>query len=161
MKHAYLVLPVLMLSACAEGPVFGTKPDAAAPPPVEAAAVRPAPRPANAPISLGTEARSAEALDGSTAAERAAASASAPPAGGPLGTTIASLGDPTEQGFWLKTPLVKAPQKGKVVLGDKTVEVDLIPTGDAPGSGSRISLAALRLLGASLTDLPEVTVFGA
>lgn len=129
----------------------------AAPAPVEApaadmSAVKPLPKPAAA---------SAEAYDTTTAAERA--QAAAPQAGGArLGTTIASLGDPTQGGFWLKTGLVTAPARGRVVLPatGASVAVDLIPSGAAPGAGSQMSLPALRLLGVGLTDLPQVEVFG-
>ncbi|MCZ7675957.1 MAG: hypothetical protein M5U35_08950 [Roseovarius sp.] len=37
--------------------------------------------------------------------------------------------------------------------------VDLIPLDAAPGAGSRISLAAMRLIEADLTALPELRVF--
>lgn len=103
---------------------------------------------------------SAEALDTTTRAERA--EAAAPPVGGEaLGTTIASLGDPTEAGFWLRTPLVSAPAKGRVELagGAVAVAVDLIPLAGEGGAGSQISLSALRMLGLSLTDLPELAVY--
>ncbi|MFT3689166.1 hypothetical protein [Paenirhodobacter sp.] len=78
-----------------------------------------------------------------------------------LGETVATLGDPTQPGFWLRTPLVSKETKGRVV-NDKTgasVQVDLLPTGGEQGVGSMLSLASMRLLGGSLTDLPELTVF--
>lgn len=78
-----------------------------------------------------------------------------------LGETVATLGDPTQPGFWLRTPLVAAETKGRVV-NDKTgasVQVDLLPMGEERGAGSLLSLASMRLLGGSLTDLPELTVF--
>ena len=78
-----------------------------------------------------------------------------------IGQTVATLGDPTVPGFWLRTPLVGEEGKGRVV-NDKTgasVQVDLVPMGGERGAGSQLSLASMRLLGGSLTDLPEVTVF--
>lgn len=109
-----------------------------------------------------TGAQSADALDTATTAERAAASAPHGSTAGTtaLGVTIASLGDPTAAGFWLRTPLVSAPAKGRVVAaGGASAVVDLIPSGGAAGAGSQISLSALRVLGLSLTDLPELSVF--
>jgi hypothetical protein len=100
--------------------------------------------------------QSAASLDGTSEAEKAAA-VQAPVAGArEIGKTSVALGSPAEQGFWLKSPLVSAPGKGKVVTeGGASVAVDLLPgTG-----GSLLSLAAFRALGLGLTDLPEVTVF--
>ena len=102
------------------------------------------------------------ALDTTTAKERAAAAAAPKTSGArDLGVTIASLGAPSEPGFWLKTPLVGAPAKGRVDYDatGKSVAVDLIPLAGAEGAGSRMSLAAFRLLEAPLTGLPEVRVF--
>ena len=101
--------------------------------------------------------KSAAALDQTSAAQKAAATA-APTAGAErdLGTVIVALGSPAEQGFWLRSALVTAPATGRVVTtAGKTVNVDLQPgTG-----GALLSLAAYRALGLRLTDLPEVTVF--
>ena len=99
----------------------------------------------------------AATLDTTTAAERKEALA-APATGGEraLGKVAVSLGSPVEQGFWLRTALVTAPGKGRVVTADgKSVAVDLLPG----ASGAQLSLAAYRALGLSLTDLPEVTVY--
>jgi len=101
-------------------------------------------------------AKTAAALDTTTEAERSAALA-APVAGArSLGTTTVALGSPAEAGFWLRSSLVSAPGKGKVVTaGGASVAVDL-----RPGSGGALlSLAAYRALGLALTDLPQVTVF--
>ena len=78
-------------------------------------------------------------------------------AGKILGSQIVSLGDPTEPGLWVKTDLVQAEQLGTVaIVGGQPMQVTLRPL---EGAGSpQISLAALRLLGASLTALPEVIV---
>lgn len=100
--------------------------------------------------------QTAASLDNSTAAQKAAALA-APVAGArALGITSVALGNPAEQGFWLKSTLVSAPGKGKVkTASGVSVAVDLLPgTG-----GALLSLAAYRALGLALTDLPEVTVY--
>ncbi len=76
-----------------------------------------------------------------------------------LGVTIASLGSPTEPGIWLKTPLVTELSEGRITFNDKSINIELRPSGGAPGSGSQISLAAMRLIEAPLTGLPEITVF--
>ncbi|MDJ0824528.1 MAG: hypothetical protein QNJ16_03380 [Rhodobacter sp.] len=108
------------------------------------------------------DARTVEQFDTTTEEQRAAAVTEAPVASaGPLGTTIASLGDPNEPGFWIKTPLVSAPASGRLlyVTSGRSVQVDLIPSGAAPGSGSQVSLAAMRLLDAPLAGLPELEVY--
>ena len=103
-----------------------------------------------------------EDFDTSTAAERTAAQVSGSGARGEreIGHTVASLGNPSRPEFWLETPLVSVTAKGRMLYlaTGKSVVVDLIPTDDATG-GSRISLAALRLLGAALTGLPELIVY--
>ncbi|MDO5370612.1 hypothetical protein [Paracoccus sp. (in: a-proteobacteria)] len=98
-------------------------------------------------------------LDASAAEKAAATQPSA--AGGRLGTTIASLGDATEGGFWIKTPLVSAPGKGRIVdaASGRSVNVDLIPLPGPASAGSQVSLPALTTLGADLTDLPELEVY--
>jgi hypothetical protein len=112
-----------------------------------------APPPATAP--LGAAGQSAASLDQTTEAEKAAAKAAPASAGRALGSVSVALGSPAEQGFWLKTPLVAAPGKGRVTLANgKSVAVDLLP-GQA---GSLLSLPAYRALGLALTDLPQVTV---
>ncbi|MEL7212459.1 MAG: hypothetical protein AAGK92_07345 [Pseudomonadota bacterium] len=117
------------------------------------------PEPAPPPPS----ARTAEQFDTTTAEERAEViQAAAAPAGDrSLGTTVASLGDPADPGFWLKTPLVTTEQPGRVeyaAAGTK-VAVTLIPIEGPATGGSRLSLPAMRLLQAPLTGLPEITVF--
>ena len=99
----------------------------------------------------------ARALDTTTAAERAAALAPPPAPGGEreLGRTAVSLGLVTEPGIWLRSSLVTAPGKGRVVTaGGQSIAVDLIP-----GTGAaQLSLAAFRALKLPLTALPEVTI---
>ncbi len=109
-----------------------------------------APRP---PVS----ARTAAEFDTTTPEQRQAATEPVAAAETSLGTTVASLGDPTEGGLWLSTPLVDAPRAGRVVVEatGASARVDLLP-GDG---GSRLSLAAMRLLKVPLTDLPRVTVY--
>lgn len=121
------------------------------------------PRPASRPVSgqpLGTGgARSADTLDGTSDAQRAAALA--PPTGGgaELGQTLAALGNPSEQGFWLRTGLVDRVRSGRVsVAGGASVAVELRPSGQAAGAGSQLSLAAFRALNLPLTQLVTVQV---
>lgn len=101
-------------------------------------------------------ARSAAALDTSTDAQRSAALQAAPGAGQDLGRVTVTLGNPTEQGFWLRSALVTAPAKGRVTTDQgASISLDLLP-GTA---GAQLSLAAFRTLGLPLTGLPSVTVF--
>jgi hypothetical protein len=76
-----------------------------------------------------------------------------------LGTSIATLGSPTDPGIWLKTPLVSEVSQGRIEYNGTSVNVELRPSGGAQGAGSQISLAAMRLIEAPLTGLPEVTVY--
>ncbi|MCE8008854.1 hypothetical protein [Aestuariivita sp.] len=78
--------------------------------------------------------------------------------GSTLGMTVASLGDPAQGGMWLKTPLVRSERPGQVRYRGSVVAVTLQPLDLPVGSGSQISLRAMQALGASLTDLVEVTV---
>ena len=106
-------------------------------------------------------ARTVEQFDTTSAVERQAAIRTSGGSGGYLGMTIASLGAPTVPGFWLKTPLVDAEIVGRIRLtsGGDTIEVMLQPR-ESAGSGSQISLPAMRLLGVPLTALPELNVYG-
>ncbi|MDT1063000.1 hypothetical protein RM190_14060 [Paracoccus sp. CPCC 101403] len=105
-------------------------------------------------------AQSVAQLDTTTGAEQARAAAPAS-AGRKLGVTIASLGDPSESGFWIKTPLVKTETGGRIVnpANGKSANVRLIPLGGPASGGSQVSLPALQMLGVSLTDLPEIEVY--
>jgi hypothetical protein len=80
---------------------------------------------------------------------------------GALGRTVASLGDATQPGLWLKTPLVQTEQAGRVSFPGtgKSVAVTLIPIEGPLTAGSRLSLAAMQAIGAPLTGLPEIDVF--
>lgn len=110
-----------------------------------------------------TTAETVEDFDTTTAEERAEA---ATPVGTAteqvLGTTVASLGDPADPGFWAETPLVQETRQGRLTYSatGQSVSVQLRPSGGAPGSGTRVSLPAMRVLGAPLTALPELTVIG-
>jgi hypothetical protein len=150
-----LILPslVLVLSGCAafqkDGAASVTGP-ADAQPATEMVA-------AAATTALGARAVSAESLDTTTPAERAAALA-APPTGGErqLGRVVVALGPPAEQGLWLSSALVTAASQGRIeTASGKSLMLELRPgTG-----GALLSLAAFQALGLSLTELPEVTVF--
>ncbi|MEQ6203641.1 hypothetical protein ABMC88_11360 [Sulfitobacter sp. HNIBRBA2951] len=107
-------------------------------------------------------AKTQDSLDTTTQEQRAKAAAPATPAAESklLGTTVATLGSPTEPGFWLKTPLVKTETAGRVTnkSNGKSSAVTLIPIDGPATAGSRMSLPAMRLIEASLTDLTEVEV---
>ena len=82
-----------------------------------------------------------------------------PIAGGTGGETVASLGDPARPGLWLETPLVAAEGPGRITTEDgRSLEVTLIPAAGEPGSGSRISLAAMQALGLPITALAVLDV---
>lgn len=145
--HHALILALLM--GCTLPETDGTAP-ALQETPIETATPPP-------PPAMAT---TVEEFDTTTAADRAAAVVvQASAAEMRLGTTIATLGPPTEPGIWLKTPLVRDVRAGRIVYQGKSVNLELRPSGGAPGSGSQISLAAMRLIGAALTGLPEIEVF--
>jgi hypothetical protein len=123
--------------------------------------LRPLARPGQSGATLGQAGRTPDALDTTTPAERAAAQAVDPSAGSALGDTLASLGSPTEQGFWLRTGLVTRVSQGRVerVDGQGAIRVELRPSGAAPGAGSQLSLAAFRAMNAPLTELLPLRVF--
>lgn len=101
-----------------------------------------------------------EDFDTTTAEDREEALAEPEPTGEQaLGTSIASLGNPADPGIWLSTPLVDTLKPGRIAWQGNSVNVELRPSGGAAGSGSEISLAAMRLLTAPLTDLPVIEVF--
>ncbi len=170
MRACLSICAAACLAACANLPLA---PKPQAPEPVAAASsdmTRPQARPDTldttarpAPPPPPPQARTAEQFDTTTAAERAeAASAPEEPAGERrLGQTVASLGDVARPGFWLETPLVSTATTGRVVYPatGKSAQVDLIPIDGPPTAGSRISLAAMRLIEAPLTDLPTIDVF--
>jgi len=145
-----LALATLALSAC----------DMATAPTTPRPAPAPAPTPAAADAdALQAPGQSVAALDTTTAAEKAAAAAPAQ-GGGKLGSSVASLGDATEGGFWVKSPLVKTAGKGRVTNTEtgKSANVDLKPLSGS-GTGSQLSLAAMQALGAGMTDLPLIEIW--
>ncbi|MBK4215131.1 hypothetical protein JJJ17_04250 [Paracoccus caeni] len=113
-----------------------------------------------APAPRAAARATAAQLDTTTAEQRAAAARPSEASETKLGTTIASLGNPSEGGFWIKTPLVKERGIGRIVnpANGKSAKVDLIPL-EGSGTGSQVSLPALQLLGASLTSLPTIEVY--
>lgn len=151
-RVAVPVLMLLALAACGAAP--GGSPWAASDPMGQRPQTRPAEGAAPAPPP---GARTAEAFDTTTAAERAAATAAPPAPGGErdLGSVAVSLGSPAEPGFWLRWSGVTAPGPGRVVTpAGQAVLVDLIP-----GEGAaQLSLPAFRALGLPLAGLHPVTV---
>lgn len=143
---------ILPLAGCADLNLFQDRDDGPR---------RPVPRP-EIIEEIPEDAREVEEFDTTSTEEReeALGDVTTESVGDLLGTTIASLGDPTEQGFWLKTPLVSEITQGRVVYeaSGVTVRVELRPS-EAAGGGSQISLAAMRLLGVALTALPELSVY--
>ena len=153
LRQGLFVAALALVAACAqfEGtpapaapePAAVAVPELAAPPPPEAA-------------------RTVEEFDTTTAAQRAqAAAAPAAAAEQALGTTVASLGDPGQAGFWVRTPLVDETRPGRIVYPEtgQSAQVELQPLDADPGAGSQVSLAAFRLIGAPLTGLPEIEVY--
>jgi len=171
MKHVVSIALVLTLAGCAGGMpdlrngglLKGLKRDRGNDPVQTAPTTGSVPTPMQETIALPPEdAVTVEDFDTTTSAQRDAALVDAPAANdGRIGTTVASLGDPGETGFWIKTPLVSEQTSGRVVYvrSGRSVQVQLIPSGGANGSGSQVSLAAMRLLDAPLTELPELVVY--
>jgi len=125
--------------------------------------MRPKPRQTTATAAVDGALRP-EDLDTTSAEElREATATTIGAAGLKLGTTIASLGNVSIEGFWLETALVEHVTPGRVVWADNgnSVAVELRPKKGEKTSGSQISLAAMRALGVPLTALPELIVFSA
>ena len=156
MKKIALTLMIAALAGCSQTP-GGTETSAAPTSTIGADSTgqtRPRTRPEGA--------QTADALDTTSEAERA--QASAPSEGGALlGETVASLGNVGREGFWLETPLLDETVPGRVEYAatGKTAQVELRPIPGPDTAGSRISLSAMRLLGAPLTDLPTLKVYRA
>ncbi|WP_121061803.1 hypothetical protein [Chachezhania antarctica] len=83
-----------------------------------------------------------------------------PPAAGAQ-RTVASLGDPAKPGLWLETPLVTSERKGRIIAAESGVEatVTLIPLEGPTTGSSRLSLQAMQVLRAPLTELVELDVY--
>ncbi len=162
-KTSIVILAGLILAGCdgkfSQGGLFKPKPDVSAKVQSDDGP-RPVARPEGAVAKPAATAHTVEQFDTTTPKQRAEA-ASASGGARKLGATIASLGNPAEAGFWIKTPLVSKAGKGRVEYPatGKSVAVDLIPIDGPKTAGSRVSLAALRLLGTPLTGLPELIVF--
>ena len=144
MKQTVYALTAVMLALAGCDVVEPGKPSSA---PVAAVPV------SAAPLGVG---KSAASLDSTTAAQKAAALAAPAGGGHVVGKAVVALGNPAEQGFWLKSALIVMAGKGHVVTETgASIAVDLLP-----GEGAaQLSLAAFRALGLGLTDLPEVTIY--
>lgn len=161
------ILPMvlaLMLGGCGGGFFSGAQPEVT--PPETDVGPQPDVQQVAAPVRTPPPtARTAAQFDVTTVAERKTAAATPTDPGGEaaLGETVASLGDPSRAGFWLETPLVSQPGKGRVFFAatGKSAQVDLIPIDGPSTAGSRLSLPAMRLIDAPLTDLPVIDVFSA
>lgn len=161
MRHAF-VLVVAFVAGCGVGhdpaPASFEDDIAALPPDV----TRPTRRPAHLAPPPPDTAVTVEQFDTTTQEERVAASQVTVAAdNAALGRTVATLGNPAETGFWLETPLVSQVTQGHVVSAatGERVAVELRPIEGPDGAGSRISLAALRLLNVGLAGLHELDVF--
>ncbi|WFE76030.1 hypothetical protein [Roseinatronobacter sp. S2] len=144
-----LLLPVLVVSACAQfpGPFGRSAADRGEARAVAQAAdgqtVRPVTRPEDDP-------------DGDATAPTAVAAAVP---GQALGDTLAGLGAPTETGLWLRTGLVTQVMPGRIQAPDGTTAlVELRPSGAPAGAGSQLSLDGFRALGVPLTQLVRLRV---
>jgi len=164
MKYVFLILAV-GLSGCAQVSNLwpaGADTNGAPLDATGAGQLRPQARPeAGAVAAPPPAARTVEQFDTTTTAQREVAAQAPVASEVSLGTTVASLGSPSEPGFWLKTPLVSKEVQGRVVYPatGKSAQVTLIPIDGPITAGSRMSLPALRLIGAPLTGLPEVQVY--
>ncbi|MGY6411823.1 MAG: hypothetical protein ACXIUV_12480 [Alkalilacustris sp.] len=119
-----------------------------------------APASEGAPGGAEAAGEEAQAPAGEDAVAEIAPTARPVAAGGVLGSTVASLGDPTEGGAWLATGLVTQAGPGRVTdtATGAQARVELRPSGAAPGAGSRLSLAGFQALGLSPAALPRLEV---
>ena len=151
----YFAIPILslmVLGGCVTPPKTVTQPVPQTEP-VETVAVKPAViKNTGAPIR-------AEKLDVASKEERTEAVKAVPKSElKSLGGAIASLGNPAETGFWVKTNLVTSQQEGQVKYAGtgKSVNVTLIPH---DGDGAEVSLSTMRTLEAPLTGLLTLEIF--
>lgn len=122
--------------------------------------VRPVARPGGEVVPP-SDATSVEDFDTTTQEQRVEAATAVSIGEQEVGRTIASLGNAATPGFWIETPLISEAVMGRVVYGKtgKSAAVQLIPIDGPATAGSRISLAALRVLGAPLAGLVELVVY--
>jgi len=160
-------LAALALAGCGELAFLEPRDAPQMPEPPANAAARPDgadPSPGAAAGAPPSGAETVEEFDTTTSEERAAAAAPGDAGGGEaaLGTTVASLGNPAEPGFWAETPLVSEVRRGRLTdpASGASVQVELRPSGGASGSGTRVSLPAFRVLELPLSALPELRVTG-
>jgi len=145
MKQAFFLIPLIALAGCeVAGPGGGLRSDDTFTATVNGVEI------------------STDSTDGTTAADPTGAEATEGEGEGEptfIGFTVISLGDATEPGLWLETPLVDEETPGRVIGEDgRVVFVTLRPSGGERGSGSRLSLQGYQVLGIALTALPTVTV---
>lgn len=77
-------------------------------------------------------------------------------------STVASLGDPALPGMWMETSLVRTEQVALLRSSNgKEVRVTLKPASGASATSGRLSISAMRALGAPLTELVELEVLPA
>lgn len=159
-SRVLLLVPFLAISACerSESP-SAQRPSAAVT--QAATTVTAAVAPTRTAPTPRANARSAADFNTTSAEQRAEAARPATSTERKLGDTIASLGDPTQPGFWIKTPLVRAPGQGRIVNpeNNRSAKVELIPLAGPVSGGSQVSLPALQLIGVDLTDLPSIAVY--
>jgi hypothetical protein len=164
LRHAVLAAP-LVLAGCGaipflqqDLPAGANDPSAPIPAGAQTSGRSPAADSVVAPPSSVTA--RPEALDTTTEAERQAARAEAEQSAADsraLGTVTATLGDPAEQGLWLKSDLVSEEREGLVTTaGGASATLTLRPLGG--DGGAQLSLAAMRTLDLSLAGVHEVTV---
>lgn len=163
MKQVFVIVAMSVFAAGCAQTAVEKQPVA-----IESGQKRPMARPGGAKAAARppATARTVDQFDTTSAEEKKAAETAAIAAaqsgeGRLLGRTIASLGDPTDPGMWIRTPLVSKASKGRVVYpaNGKAVQLELIPIEGPRTAGSRMSLAALRVIEAPLTGLPEVEVY--
>ncbi|SEN14514.1 hypothetical protein SAMN04489859_1001191 [Paracoccus alcaliphilus] len=159
--HVWILLPMLALAGCNQAATTASRPAADASPELIGAASNVATAVTRAPAPRPAARSTVAQLDTTTAEQRAAAARPAQSAETRLGTTVASLGDATRSGFWIRTPLVKEPAMGRLrnPANGKSAQVELLPLDGPASAGSQVSLPALQLLGVSLTALPTLEVF--
>jgi len=163
MKHVILASSLVAASALAGCAEF----DALFDPNADMAAVDAMPEPAatldpTPPPPPPETATTAEEFDTTSEEDRAAALEAPAEAGeAEVGRTLATLGDPADPGIWLSTPLVDELVMGRVEVAETgaSAAMELRPSGGEPGSGSEISLPAMRLLEIPFTAIQELVVY--